>query len=149
MAFDLKRLLAAAGAALFMNGLWADVPPPRASVTVFFTKDGQPYHSPVDFQVQCYGWEFYPNSQKERKPHFTEIYKYSGSCPDYGCTVNLARGGKPNYTTIDYCHLTGKTGGRSFKVEKFGKEPVGECKRRDDFMASWTMDCKLNLALPK
>ena len=160
MKFDFKMLLAVAGAALLMNGSWADVAPPRAVVTVFFAKDEQPYHYPVDFQVQCYGRSYSPYyvaqlEKKGRKPPFEEVYQYSGSCPDYGCTVNLARS-KPNYTTIDYCNLTGKTEGRSFKVEKFGVSPVGECTPDDNYFATdlattgrWTVNCKLNLTLPK
>jgi hypothetical protein len=152
MKFDLKILLAVVGAALFINGSWADVAPPRATVTVFFAKDEQPYRHPVDFQIRCYGQYVHPNyidRLKGREPPFEEVYKFAGSCPEYGCTFARLDFRQPVYRKIAYCNLTGKTEGRSFKVEKFGNSPVGECERGDDFATTWRMNCKLNLTLPK
>jgi hypothetical protein len=146
MKTGLFTIFAAVGALLLGTVSLADMSIPT-TVMVFFQKDEKPYKKPVDFTVRCYGWTSYPGQRgfpPGRKPEpYTpkEVYSFSGSCPDYGCSIRHDL--YLNYKHIDYCDLEGKSEGLPFKVEKFGNMPVGTCS------GSFKQRCELRLTLPK
>ena len=94
------------------------------TTTVYFEKDGKPFSEPVDFTVNCYGYNTgIPPVEKQPGNYTPEnVYSFSASCPKYGCEIK--ENYYLNYRHIDYCNLSGKAGGQDFKIEKYGTSPV-------------------------
>lgn len=138
-------LFGIAATAILATPSAADIPLPT-TLTVLFQKDGKPYSAPLEFQVRCYGWSGLPG--KSRPDPYTpkEIYGYSGRCPEYGCRIR--HNFHLNYKHIDYCDLEGVSGGKSFRVEKFGNNPQGVCAE-DKAGADFMRNCELSITLPQ
>jgi len=146
----LTALLLAAGAAAPITVTVADIQIPTI-VTVYFQKEGKPYHKPVDFKVRCYGWASYPGDPgfppgKKPEPYEPkEVYSFSGACPDYGCKVH--HNFYLNYKHIEYCNLEGQSEGTSIRVEKFGDSPISNC-REPQPETGYERQCELRITLP-
>ncbi len=135
---------------VFGFGAFADVNVPTIT-KVFFEKDEKPYEKPLDFTVECYGYEWTPGPNMEKEPGtYTPevVYSFSASCPIYGCEIH-----EPyylNYRHIDYCNLTGRTEGKAFKIEKYGNTPIdfngcNDTGKEEDFMQL----CTAHFAIPE
>jgi hypothetical protein len=139
-----KILIIVATALWFVTPSLADISIPT-TITMLFQKDGKPHRKPVDFKIRCYGYATRPG--KPGFPHLIkpdpytpqEVYSFSGTCSGYGCSIHHSL--YLNYRHIDYCDMEGQTEGESFKVEKFGKHPAGECSGGEN--------CVLKIALPR
>ena len=108
---------------------FADVAEPTLT-KVYFEKDDKPFDGSVDYSVKCYGYYSYPDDRENETPdtkHKTElVYSYSATCPSYECSIY--ENYYLNYKEIEYCDLEGKADSKPFKVGKFAKTPVPECK---------------------
>jgi S-layer homology domain len=107
----------------------ADVAFPTVT-TVYFEQDGEPYDGPVDYEVNCYGYEWDPGLEvvpEDYDPENPEVvYSYTASCPEYGCEID--ENYYLNYRHIDYCELNGleESTGDFFSIENFAETPVPE-----------------------
>jgi hypothetical protein len=100
---------------------------------VYFTKDGIPWHESVRYTVSCYGfngwnptYQFYQRPAAGEPGHTGEVFRYSATCPDFGCTIY-----EPyyhvRYMDIDWCDLGGETRGTTFTVRNFSTRPFSTC----------------------
>jgi len=120
---------------------------------VYFEKDGQPYHFPVDFTVTCYGYSVRPGPDlalpRKKEGTYTpvNVFSFSAQCPDYGCEIH--ENYYLNYRIIDYCSLVGKSEGKDFKIEKYSKEPVdfSACIQSKD--KKFERSCQMKFTIPK
>jgi len=97
---------------------------------VYFQKEGKPYTAPVDYTVNCYGYERWPQDPAKQPGTYTPevVFTYTASCPEYGCKIY-----NPyylNYRVIDYCNLEGTAGGTVFKISNWSDSPrPDDCER--------------------
>lgn len=123
----------------------ADVVTPTTT-TVYFTHHGQPYRHPVNFTVQCYGyqWEVGPPVTQEPGSYVPyPVFSFSAACPSYGCKIQ-----EPfylNYRHIDYCDLLGETQGQQFTISQYATSPLefGNCTDHGGVRT-----CELRFAIP-
>ncbi|MDO8873608.1 MAG: hypothetical protein Q7V05_12905 [Methanoregula sp.] len=97
---------------------------------VYFEKDGGPLHGSADYTVTCYGYRNpgWPHGYTTLAPGSYEpyeVYRYSASCPDYGCTVFEPYYYKPNI--IDRCDLKVTVGSSVYTIHNFSTLPYTHC----------------------
>ncbi len=114
--------------ALFIPAAVADIAIPTTT-TVYFEMDSEPFESPVDYEVKCYGYNYGPDLgdvvPEDYDPENPElVYSYSASCPEYGCEID--EGYYLNYRHIDSCDLEGETADGTFLIENFADTPMPE-----------------------
>jgi len=121
--------------------LWADIAIPT-EIGVCFEKNGKPYKKPVDFNVTCFGRHVWPHEPPSRlEEPLSKVFSFSAQCPTCGCKIEKAF--HMNYIRVEYCDLEGTVSGKRFKVEKYAKEPVSDCKG-DGFRNH----CQLRVKIP-
>ena len=131
----------------------ADIPRP-IMLRVYFEQNGQPYHKPVRFSINCYGYTAYPGSPEFRNPRKSgsytpvKVYTIEGKCPDYGCAIRHQL--YLNYLHIDYCSLEGTTGKKSFRIDRLPNSPIDEstCTHPTD-VRSFGLECPLSFEIPE
>lgn len=133
--------------ALFVPAVFADIAIPTTT-TVHFEMDNEPFESPVDYEVNCYGYNYDPSEgevpPEDYDPENPElVYSYSASCPEYGCEID--EGYYLNYRHIDYCDLEGETGESTFIIENFANTPLPEDCEGDGL----GMTCSVTFAIPE
>ena len=87
---EVNRLLTGLIIALLLTGVPAAADMITPSITsVFFERDGVPYHGSVQYSVSCYGYFMgYPPVTRSPGSYQPElIFRYSASCPGYGCRI--------------------------------------------------------------
>lgn len=126
--------------AILLTGVsvvFADVYTPTLT-NVYFYEDGEPVTGEVEYTVNCYGQEYYPQNDEEPMAEGTYtpelVYSYSATCPEFGC--NVYENYYLNYRLIDFCDLEGTYNGEDFKIEDFGTSPVPECSYKNQWSIS-------------
>ena len=129
----------------FVSLAFADIPIPTKA-KIYFSKDGQPYHEAVDFTIRCYGWRVFPPGGKPNNSEAREVYSLAGRCPSYGCEIveNLHL----NYLRIERCDFEGVTGGKSFLIRDYGKEPLTNCSEITP-AERFERSCEMKLEVPE
>lgn len=115
--------------AVYCPAAFADLMMPTIT-HVFFEKDGGPYHGSVDYTVTCYGYTNpgWPSAYTTLTPGTyepREVYQYSATCPDYGCTVYEPYYYKPNI--LDWCDIAINTGQSEYTIRNFSTRPYTYC----------------------
>ncbi len=122
---------------LLLPVAFADVYTPTLT-NVYFYEDGEPVTGEVEYTVNCYGQEYYPQNDEEPLAEGTYtpelVYSYSATCPEFGC--NVYEDYYLNYRILDYCDLEGTYNGEDFKIENFGNDPVPECSYKPQYSMS-------------
>ncbi len=107
--------------------VFADIAIPTTT-TVYFQMNGQSYEKPVDYTVNCYGYNYSPDSMEAPADYDPAnpdlVYTYQASCPEYGCEID--EGYYLNYRHIDSCDVEGETDGMVFKIENYATTPLPE-----------------------
>jgi len=144
-----KRVYAAIILTALTASACADINIPTAT-KVYFEKDGRPYDKEVEFTVSCSGYETgIPPREKPPGTYTPEVvYSFTASCPSYGCEIYESY--YLNYRHIDYCSLSGRTEGLTFRIENYSTRPVdfSSCTSGDE-ENRYERKCALSFRIPE
>jgi hypothetical protein len=110
---------------ILANPVSADFMLPRIT-HVYFDMDGGPYHGSTEYTVTCYGY-YYPigpppaTTQPPGSYRPESVFRYSASCPDYGCKIYEPYYYK--YARIDRCDLEIIVNSSVYTIRNFSALP--------------------------
>jgi hypothetical protein len=131
----------------------ADMAWPSAT-KIYFTQGGQPYNSPVDFSLKCYGYTYFDangNRQQIREPgtYTPELlisygpYKYD----KYGFEIDGSNYFSTKQGNIDYCDVYGNTQGQDFVIKNQAVNMEKDCQMSSPSGSDSTA-CSLTMNIP-
>ncbi len=125
-----KRLLI--GAASLFLGLGAtayiraDIPVP-ISIRVLFEQNGRPFDEPLQFTIECLGWNHGGNVADLKDRPKEIVQSISAECPGYDCRTRHSLYNNPRTTYIAHCDMKVRLrDNRAFTIEKYARSPVAD-----------------------